>query len=91
MTLGDQNGNPTTAGTLSGCSSNDLNGIITYTGCTISLTTSSAQAVDFTLVATDAGASPVLTATSAVIAVSGSTSSYLSSPRSRRPDTPGRL
>ncbi|MGD0853628.1 MAG: hypothetical protein ABSA07_09770, partial [Acidimicrobiales bacterium] len=73
----DQNGSPATAGTLSGCSSNDLNGIITYTGCTINLTISSAQPINFTLVATDASASPVLTATSAVIAVSGSTSSYL--------------
>jgi hypothetical protein len=78
LSLGDQNGNATTAGTLSGCSSNDLNGVITYTGCTISLTTASAQAVDFTLVATDASSSGTLTATSAIIAVSGSTSSYLS-------------
>ena len=57
LTLGDQSGDATTAGTLSGCSSNDINGVITYTGCTISLTTSSAQAVDFTLVATDSGTS----------------------------------
>jgi hypothetical protein len=78
LTLGDQNGNPTTAGTLSGCSSNDLNGIITYTGCTISLTTSSAQAVDFTLVASDPEDASLTPATSLVIAVSGSTSSYLS-------------
>ena len=76
LTLGDASGAPTTAGTLSGCSSNDLNGFITYTGCTISLTTSSAQAVDFTLVATLEGTT--YTATSAQIAVSGSTSSYLS-------------
>jgi Tfp pilus assembly protein PilV len=76
LTLGNASGAPTTAGTLSGCSSNDLNGFITYTGCTISLTTSSAQAVDFTLVATLEGTT--YTATSAQIAVSGSTSSYLS-------------
>ncbi len=74
LTLGDQNGAATTAGTLSGCSSNDLNGIITYTGCTISLTTSSAQAVHFTLVATDPGLTPAM---SPVIAVAGSTSPYL--------------
>ncbi|MGB8198075.1 MAG: hypothetical protein WCF25_13845, partial [Acidimicrobiales bacterium] len=55
LTLGDQSGAATTAGTLSGCSSNDLNGIITYTGCTINLTTSSAQAVNFTLIASDPG------------------------------------
>jgi type II secretory pathway pseudopilin PulG/Zn finger protein HypA/HybF involved in hydrogenase expression len=74
LTLGDASGNPTTAGTLSGCSSNDLNGVVTYSGCTISLTTSSAQAVQFTLVANSPSFSNVL---SGVISVSGSTSSYL--------------
>ena len=77
LTLGDASGAPTSLGTLSGCSSNDINGIVTYTGCTISLTTSSASAVDFRLVATD-GAKPSLTAMSQEIAVSGSTSSFLS-------------
>jgi|GEM_PF-7061030 len=77
LTLGDASGAPTSLGTLSGCSSNDINGIVTYTGCTISLTTSSASAVDFRLVATD-GANPSLTAMSQEIAVSGSTSSFLS-------------
>jgi type II secretory pathway pseudopilin PulG len=74
LTLGDANGNPTTAGTLSGCSSSDLNGVVTYTGCSISLTTSSGSATIFTLVAT----SPTLTALSGQISVTGSTSPYLS-------------
>jgi type II secretory pathway pseudopilin PulG len=75
LTLGDVNGNPTTLGTLSGCSSNDLNGVVTYSGCTISLTTSSGSATDFTLVASTPGLPNAL---SGQIAVSGSTSSYLS-------------
>ena len=74
LTLGDPSGIATSAGTLSGCSSNDLNGFVTYTGCTISLTTASTQAVYFTLVATLGNH----TVTSPLIAVSGSTSSFLS-------------
>ena len=75
LTLGDASGAATSAGTLSGCSSNELNGVVTYSGCTISLTTSSPVAVDFTLVANSPSFSNVL---SGEIAVSGSTSSYLS-------------
>ena len=71
----DSGGVPTSLGTLSGCSSNDINGFITYSGCTISLTTSSAQAVDFTLVASLQGTT--YSAMSPQIAVSGSTSSFL--------------
>src|ERR1700722_6198691 len=74
LTLGNASGAATSQGTLSGCSSNDINGIVTYSGCTISLTTSSAQAIVFTLVATDG----TLTALSPQISVSGSTSSFLS-------------
>ncbi len=74
LTLGDPSGAATPAGTLSGCSSNDLNGVVTYSGCTISLTSSSSQAVQFTLVANSPSFSNVL---SGVISVSGSTSSYL--------------
>ncbi len=76
LSLGDANGNPTTAGTLSGCSSNDLNGIVTYLGCSISLTSSSGSGTIFTLVATTPSlAAP---AVSGQITVTGSTSSYLS-------------
>ncbi len=73
LTLGDSSGNPTTAGTLSGCSSNDLNGVVTYSGCSISLTNTGTTI--FTLVATTPSlASPAI---SGQISVSGSTSSYL--------------
>jgi type II secretory pathway pseudopilin PulG len=76
LTLGDASGQPTALGTLSGCSSNDLNGVVTYSGCTISLTTSSLQATIFTLVATTPSLpTPAL---SGQISVTGSTSSYLS-------------
>jgi type II secretory pathway pseudopilin PulG len=77
LTLADASGNPTSLGTLSGCSSNDLNGVVTYSGCTISLTASSPTALNFTLIATNA-TNPTQFAQSGVIAVSGSTSSYLS-------------
>jgi hypothetical protein len=74
LTLGDASGNATSLATLSGCSSNDLNGIVTYSGCTINLASSASSGTGFTLVATDGS----LTATSPVITVTGSTSSYLS-------------
>ncbi len=75
LTLASSTGGATTAGTLSGCSSNDLNGEVTYTGCTITLSGGTAS---FTLVATTGTGSSALTATSGVITVSGSTASYLS-------------
>jgi hypothetical protein len=63
---------PTTAGTLSGCSSNDINGVVTYTGCSITLT---GAAASFTLEATDG--TTVAPAYSGVINVTGSTAAYL--------------
>jgi hypothetical protein len=70
LTLANTSGGATTAGTLSGCNSNDINGEVTYTGCTITLTSGAAA---FTLVATDG----TLSAQSGVINVTTSTASYL--------------